>query len=118
VVKWRVWSSAGQDVKEMVKRITDLGFQVGSEWVLPPPPEPRNREKGHAQGQVEAGLGWGHQPRKQRPLGYEQNWREPTSWRGGSIRRPAGSCPSEDSDAPCVWQLPFLMTAGAVSGKG
>lgn len=27
-------------------------------------------------------------------------------------------CPSEGVNAPCVWQLLFLVTAGAVSGKG
>lgn len=60
----------------MVKRITDLGLQVGSECVLPCT-ESKNQEKGHAQGQMEAGLGCGHQPRKQRPRRREQNWRSP-----------------------------------------
>lgn len=36
MVKWKVWSSVGQGVREMVKRITGLYFQVSSEgcWHL------------------------------------------------------------------------------------
>lgn len=76
MVKWKVWSSAGQGGIEMVKRITDIGLQGGSECVLAPT-EPKNQEKGHAQGQMEAGLGWCLQPRKQRPLRHEQSWSSP-----------------------------------------